>query len=46
MKGALRVLNIAPDAKRVADASSSHNNGTVPTKVKPVLKSKKEQADV
>ena len=46
MKGALRVLNIAPDAKRVADASSSHNNVTVPTKVKPVLKSKKEQADV
>jgi len=43
MKGALRVLNIAPDAKRVADTST--NNGTVSIKDKPVLKVKQEQAD-
>jgi cell division protein FtsI (penicillin-binding protein 3) len=39
MKGALRVLNIAPDAKRVAEIR------TVPSKAKPVLKTKEEQAD-
>jgi len=43
MKGALRVLNIAPDAKRVADTSTK--NGTVSIKDKPVLKVKQEQAD-
>ena len=35
MKGALRVLNIAPDAKRVADQNES----------KPVLKNEQEKAD-
>jgi len=43
MKGALRVLNIAPDAKRVADAST--NNGSVSIKDKPVVKVEREQAD-
>jgi len=39
MKGALRVLNIAPDAKRVADVRPAS------IKVKPVVKAKQEQAD-
>jgi cell division protein FtsI (penicillin-binding protein 3) len=43
MKGALRVLNIAPDAKRVADASI--NNDSVSSKEKPVVKAKQEHAD-
>ena len=39
MKGALRVLNIAPDAKRVAE------NRPIESKGKPVAKAKQEQAD-
>jgi cell division protein FtsI (penicillin-binding protein 3) len=39
MKGALRVLNIAPDAKSVAE------NRPIESKDKPVVKAKQEQAD-
>jgi cell division protein FtsI (penicillin-binding protein 3) len=39
MKGALRVLNIAPDAKSVAE------NRPIESKGKPVAKAKQEQAD-
>jgi cell division protein FtsI (penicillin-binding protein 3) len=39
MKGALRVLNIAPDAKSVAE------NRPIESKDKPVAKAKQEQAD-
>jgi cell division protein FtsI (penicillin-binding protein 3) len=39
MKGALRVLNIAPDAKRVADIRPVVSEG------KPTMKVKQEHAD-